>query len=118
MVSLEALFLTIIVDAHEGRSVVTFVAPGAYQHVDMIKENRILLKLRGYCFDIMCQVNSEYEQNVSYEDGEKVLYLLVLREIFGCINPALLWFNLFSTTIQDLDFRNKTLLYVCFEQVD
>ena len=66
------------------------------------------MKLRGDFVDIMCQVNPYYEQHVRYENGEKVLYILVIREIYGCIESALLWYNLFSTTIQGLVFEIKT----------
>ena len=53
----------------------------------------------------MCQVNPDYEQHVRYENGKKVLYLLVLRSIYGCINSALLWYNLSSTTLEALGFE-------------
>ena len=35
----------------------------------------------------------------------EVLYLLVLRKICDCIESALLWYNLFSTTLEGLDFE-------------
>ena len=57
MVSLEALFCTLIVDAHEGREVATFGVPGAYLHAYMPKDERILINIRGGSADIMCQVN-------------------------------------------------------------
>ena len=31
---------------------------------------------------------------------EKVLYLKVLREIYGCIEPALQWFNLYTQNLK------------------
>ena len=42
----------------------------------------------------MCQVNPEYKQHVTYENEKKVLYRLVFREIYGCIEYALLWYLL------------------------
>ena len=53
----------------------------------------------------MCQVNPEYEQHVIYENEKIFLYLLVLREIYGCIESALLWYNLFSITLEGLGFE-------------
>ena len=41
--------------------------------------------------DIMCNINPEHKKNVGYENGQKVLYMLVLRAIYGCIESALQW---------------------------
>ena len=57
MVSLEALFFTLIVDVNEGLDVATFNVPISYLHTEIPKDKRILMKLRGGVVDIMCQVN-------------------------------------------------------------
>ena len=75
---MESLFFTLIVDTHEGCDVANFDTSGEYLHAEMPKEKRILLNIRGYFVAIMCQVNPEYEKHVGYENGRKVLYLLVL----------------------------------------
>ena len=91
---MEALFCTIIDDAHEGCDV-----PGLNIHEEMPKDKRILMNTRGDFVDIKCQVNPEYEQHVRYEKGEKVLYILVIRAIYGYVDSSLLWYNLFCTTL-------------------
>ena len=63
------------------------------------------MKLREYFFGIMCQVKPEYKQHVICENGKKVLYLLVLRAIYVCIESALLWYNIFTTTLEVLGFE-------------
>ena len=63
------------------------------------------MNLRRYFFDIMFQVNPEYKQHVRYENGKKVLYLLVLRTIYGFIESALLWYNIFSTILEGIGFE-------------
>ena len=55
--------------------------------------------------DIIFQVNPEYKQHVRYEYGNKVLYLLVSREIYGCIGYALLWCNIFPATFEGIGFE-------------
>ena len=50
----------------------------------------VLLKLRGIFVDIMCEVNEEYKETVTYENGTKVLYMRVIRSIYGCIEAVLL----------------------------
>jgi hypothetical protein len=37
--------------------------------------------------------------------GKKVLYLKLLKALYGCIQPALLWYKLFFTTLQGAIFE-------------
>ena len=87
----------------------TFYIPESYRHVFMPKDKQILMNLRGDFVDIMCQVNPYYEQNDIYKNGKKVLYLLVLRAIYGCVESALLWYNIFSKTLEGLGFEINPL---------
>ena len=68
----------------------TFEVPGAYLHADITTYKRLLLKIRRGFVDNMCQVNPEYEQQVRYEHGGKVLCLLVLRDIYVFKESSLL----------------------------
>ena len=40
-----------------------------------------------------------------YENREKILYLKVLQAIYGCIESALFWYNLFSSTLEKMGFE-------------
>jgi hypothetical protein len=104
-VSLEALLATLMVDVYEGRDVATFDVPGAYLHAEMPKDKRVLMILRGEFVDIMCEVNPKYKKFVQEINGKKVLYLKVLRALYGCIESALLWYDLFANTLQKEGFK-------------
>ena len=52
----------------------------------------------------MCEVNPSYKDTIIYENGEKVLYLLLLRSIYGMIQAALLWYELYSNKLQNIGF--------------
>ena len=65
------------------------------------------MKFEGEFVDIMCQVNPEYETFVTYEKGKKVLYVLILKVVYGMIESALLWYFLFSTTLSYFWFKLK-----------
>ena len=99
-ISLESLFMTLVIDAHEERDVATFDILGSYLHAEMPAYKNVILKLRGHFVGIMCDINGEYRQYVRYEQGKKVLYLKVLRAIYGCIESALLWYNLYTQTLK------------------
>ena len=62
-VSLEGLFTTHVVDAYGG---IDFDVPGAYLHIDIPKDNFLLLKWKGTFVDILYQINPEHKKNVIY----------------------------------------------------
>ena len=107
--SLEGLLASLVIDAFEEREVAIFDVPGAYLHAKFLQEKLVLMRVKGEFVDIMCDVNPEYKQHVTYEKGKKVLYLRVLRALYGCIESALLWYNLFTTTLKDLGFHHQSL---------
>jgi hypothetical protein len=92
-----------MIDAKERREVATADVEGAYLHVDM--EDSILLKSVGEAVDIMCQVNPKYENFVVFENLKKVLYLQLLKALFGCVQSALLWYDLFTNPLVQISFK-------------
>jgi hypothetical protein len=104
-VSMEALMATLVIDAKEQRDVAIFDVPGAYLHADMPKEKFVLLKLEGEFVNIMCDVNPQYTHFVRTENGKKVLYLQLLKALYGCIESALLWYKCYTTTLKKMGFK-------------
>jgi hypothetical protein len=98
-----------MIDAKEHRDVATADVEGAYLHADM--EDFVLLKLVGEAVDIMCQVNPKYEKFVIIENGKKVLYLQLLKALYGCVQSALLWYNLFTNTLVRMGFKLNPYIY-------
>ena len=62
------------------------------------------MNLRRDFVDIMCQFNPEYKQHVKYENVKKVIYMIVIRSIYGCIESTLLWYNIFSAKLEGIGF--------------
>ena len=94
-----------MIDALEERDVGIFDVPGAYLQAEIPKEKNMVMKFRGELVDIMCDVNPEYKKYAIEEKVKRVLYVRVLREIYGCIESALLWYELFSNMLKDLGFE-------------
>jgi hypothetical protein len=63
-----------------------------------------ILKMEGQSVDIMCDVCKDYIKFVCYENGKKVLYLKLLKALYGCVKSALLWYDLFSGTLEKMGF--------------
>jgi hypothetical protein len=102
-VSTDALMLSLLIDATEHRDVATADVAGAYLHAEM--EDFTLLKMEGESVEIMCNVCEDYRKYVCHENGKKVLYLKLLKALYGCVQSALLWYELFSTTLQGDGFE-------------
>ena len=101
-ISTDALMLSILIDAKERRDVAVADVEGAYLHADM--DVFTVMKLVGVDVDIMCNVDSKYKKFVIEENGQRVLYLQLLKALYGCVRSALLWYELFATTLKDMGF--------------
>ena len=55
--------------------------------------------------EILCKVNPKYIPFVSSKNGQKTLYLQLLRALYGYIHSALLWYELFLGTLQNIGFK-------------
>ena len=105
-VSLEAIIGTLLIDANEDRDVGIFDVPGAYLQAEMPAEKKLLMVFRDEFVDIMCEVNPEYKKYVTTDkNGKKILYVKVLRAIYGCIESALLWYELYVKTLKGMGFK-------------
>jgi hypothetical protein len=103
-VSTDALMISLMtIDAKERRDVAMAEVEGGYLHADM--EEFVLLKLVGEAVDIMCQVNPKCQKFVVIENGKKVLYLQLLKALYGCVQSALLWYGLFTNTLVRMGFK-------------
>ena len=96
---------TLVIGAHEGRQFGSFDVPGTFLQAEFDHDKLVLLKLRGdHMVDMMCEVNPAHKANVRYEYGKKVLYMQVIRTLYGCIESALAWYQLFTTTLEKEGF--------------
>jgi hypothetical protein len=101
-ISTDALMLSLLIDANEKRDVATADVVGAYLHAYM--PDFVLIKLTGETVELMCQVNPKYRAFVVVENGKPVLYLQLLKALYGCVKSALLWYDLFTETLKERGF--------------
>ena len=99
-VQLESIMLTALIDAHEGRDVMTADVPNAFIQTEIPEDygdERIIMKITGVLVDLLVEAAPEvYADYVVYENGKKVIYNQVLRALYGMLIASLLWY---------LDFR-------------
>ena len=64
---------------------------GAFLNGDV--KGTILMKFEGDMVDYIVAANSEqYGPYVTHENGKKVLYVQLLKLIYGCMQSALIWY--------------------------
>jgi hypothetical protein len=102
-VQLESLMLSLLIDAHEKRDVATADVAGAFLLADM--EDYVVVKIIGETAEIMCKVNPKYESYIGYENGKKVLYMKLIKALYGCMQSAMLWYETFKGCLEGLGFK-------------
>ena len=88
---LDPFVVSLIIDAFEGRDVGLFDVPGAFLQAIFPDGKFIILKFEGEFVDIMVDCNPIYASEVRYENGRKVLYVRLIRALYGCMEPFLVW---------------------------
>ena len=101
----ETLIASLLIDVFEGRSVGIFDVPGAYLHAFYPKDKFVLMKLEGQFVDMMCEADPSYINEVHCENGKKVIYVQLVKALYGCVESVLLWYELYSTTLQKMGFE-------------
>jgi hypothetical protein len=107
--ALESIMLTAVVDATERRDVMTCDIPNAFIQALMpvIKdgEERVMMKITGVLVEMLVELNPLlYGPYVVYEKRGKVLYVRVLRAIYGMLEAALLWYKKFQRELEQEGF--------------
>jgi hypothetical protein len=96
--------LSIAIDANEKRHVATCDVEGAYLHADMT--DTVHMVFEDNMVDYMVQANPDrYSPYVTTnKHGKKLLYVELKKALYGCVKSALLWYNLFSSTLTEMGF--------------
>ena len=117
--TLEGILLTLTIDAHENRDVMSADVPNAFIQTEMpeIKqgEERVMMKITGVLVDMLIQLDPQlYGPHVVYEKDRKVLYVQVLRAIYGMLTASLLWYLKFKKDLEGIGFKfneNQDLIF-------
>jgi hypothetical protein len=98
-----------MIDAFERRDVATADVAGAYLHALM--KRFIAMRFVGWAVDLLCDVNPEFLQYVVTErvhgKDVKVLYVRCNKAIYGCVVSGVLWYELFTSTLERHGFATN-----------
>ena len=102
-ISIEALFITCLIDAKEGQDIAACDVPGAFMHADIDKV--VNLRLNGEIADLLLKVDPSYSKYVTKERGKTIIFAELNKALYGTLQAALLfWKNLSGFLINELGF--------------
>jgi hypothetical protein len=96
-VSTDAVLLTAVVKAQEGRDVATCDIPNVFIQTDVEATdedgNRTIMKIRGSLVDILCEMDPIYRDYVMKEGSHSVLYVHITKAMYGLLVYAMLFYK-------------------------
>ena len=90
--------ITAVIDAYEKRDVMCNDIPNAFIQAPMPVisdgDERAIMKIHGILVTMLVKLDPTlYGPYIVFEKGEKVLYVRVLKAIYGMLQAALLWYQ-------------------------
>ena len=102
-VAIESVFLTSVIDALEGRDVATVDVPGAFMQADM--DEKVHVRLTGTMVKLLVEIDPDrYGPMVVHERGEQVLYVRLLKALYGTLRAARLFWEKLTRKLQEWGF--------------
>ena len=103
--TLESIMITAVIDAHEKRDVMCNDIPNAFIQAPMPVINnddeRVIMKIHGPLVSMLVKLDPAlYGPYIVFEKGEKVVYVRVLKAIYGMLQAALLWYQKFRNDLE------------------
>jgi hypothetical protein len=67
----------------------------------------MIMKIRGILVDILCELDDKYVPYVTYEDGKKLLYVHILKAIYGLLISAMLFYKKLVKDLTEFGFESN-----------
>ncbi|CAJ1929599.1 unnamed protein product [Cylindrotheca closterium] len=104
----EAITTTCVIDAHKGRDIMSMDIPNAFIQTYMPEakegEDCVYMKITGMMVQILIDMAPEYREYVVLENGNQVIYVRVLRAVYGMLQLSLLFYNQFQSDLEAKGF--------------
>ncbi|CAJ1967517.1 unnamed protein product [Cylindrotheca closterium] len=67
-------------------------------------EDRVIMKVTGLMVQYMIDLDPTYRDYVVYENGKRVIYVVILRTIHGMLQASLLWYQNLRASLEEYGF--------------
>ena len=76
-------------------------------------EERVIMKITGVLVDLLVKLAPDtYSTFVLFKNGKKVLYVKVLRALYGMLVAALLWYKTLKKDLEKSDLFSIHTIHV------
>ena len=104
-VSLQSVFITCAIEAHEGRDVAIVDIPNAFVQTPHVGET-VYMKIRGELANILVQTCPKlYKRYLVTEGGSPVIYLEIEKALYGMLESSLLFYKKLSKDLREQGFE-------------
>ena len=102
-ISTEAVFMTAVIDAMENRTVAVVDIPGAFMQADM--DPGVYMRIDGAMAELLMEIDYDmYQPHVVKEKGKPVIYVELLKALYGTLRAARLFWETLSGKLQEWGF--------------
>ena len=102
-VSTEAVFMTAVIDAIENRTVAVVDIPGAFMQADM--DPGVYMRIDGAMAELLMEIDHDmYQPHLVMEKGKQVIYVELLKALYGTLRAARLFWETLSGKLQEWGF--------------
>ena len=102
---IESIMTTAVIDAHEQRDIETIDIPNTFIQAERPYkqgDEMVMMKITGVLVDMLVNIAPQiYEQYVIIKNGEKKLYVQVIKAIYGTLDAAMLWYKKFKKDLEE-----------------
>jgi len=100
----DSVMITSAIEVHERRKVITLDIPGAFLNADLDEE--VIMLLRGELTELMVAINPALYAPyvIMTEKGEKLLYVKMLKAMYGLMRAALLFYLKLRKDLEEYGF--------------
>ena len=104
-VATEALMITCVIDATEGRDVETVDISGAFMQAGMEGDD-VHMKMEGKMAELLVKLDPKlYRKYITSENGKSVLYVTPKKALYGTLQAAMMFWKMLSTSLQEWGFK-------------
>jgi hypothetical protein len=97
----ESVFLSAMIDAKEGRTVITLDVPGAFMQADI--DELVVVKFEGELAKLLTKVDPDlYSKFIIQEHGKDVIYVELQKALYGTLQAALLFWKELTRYLVDV----------------
>ena len=104
--STDSIIITAVIDTKQRRDIMVADVPNAFVQTPIDQSGeKIIMKIRGVLVDMLIEMNPElYEKYVRYVHGKKVLYVRMLKALYGMMIASMLYYKKFKKDIKSIGF--------------